>query len=63
MGRLWEGYNARFIRTGSFFPVLHAMSGLAGLQLLVWGVKGLPIGPEHSRQLMGANKDTSIKPR
>ena len=56
LGQLWEGYNVRFIRTGSFLPILHAMSGLAALQLLMWGVNGIPIGSEEAKTMMKGQK-------
>ena len=52
VGKMWQNYHARFVRTGSFFPIVHAVSALAGLQLVVWAVRGMP---EESRPLLEGN--------
>jgi hypothetical protein len=59
IGSLWQGYHARFIRTGSFFPIVHAMSGLMVLQLTVWAVRGIP---EEVRSQLEGSPAKSPKP-
>ena len=56
-GGLWQAYHARFIRTGSFFPIVHAMTGLMVLQVAVWSVKGVP---DEAKQVLGGN--TRLRP-
>ena len=55
----WQGYQKSFIRTGSFMPVVHVLSGLFIMQCTVWAVYGLP--PEVRQSLEGG-KTTKVKP-